>query len=491
VVLLIAFVPALRRSARARVPIRSLAVLPLANLTGDAAQEYFADGMTDALITNLASLPALRVISRQSVMRYKGSTKPLPEIARELGVEGVVQGSVVRSGGRVRISAQLVHAPSDRHLWAHSYERGLEDVLTLQGELSRAIAEEVRLTVGTKESQRFTPERTVKPEAYDAYLLGRHHWNLRTEQSLDKALSYFKTAIAADPDFALAHAGLALAYGPRLAYGYVPPGHGLVEQKTAALRALEMDPGLGEARAALGSVRTQEWDWQGAETEFRNAIEARAPTALWYTWYLHAVARADEALVHERRAMELDPLNITVNRALAQWLGATGQDEAALAQWNRALELEPDHAQSELQVALLHFEHGRIAEGTAYLARARSHAGDDPLTVAQLAVACAVSGNADEARHLLGRLQTQSASRYVSKVLPAYVHLALDERDRAFALLEEAYGARDPLLISIQMGTVGPFLYVTRKRAAALHSDPRFGDLLRRMGLVSRAPAAN
>ena len=484
-------VPALRRSASPRVPLRSLAVLPLANLTGDPAQEYFSDGMTDALITNLASLPALRVISRQSVMRYKGSTKPLPEIARELGVEGVVEGSVVRSGGRVRITAQLVHAPTDRHLWARSYERRMEDVLALQGELSRAIAEEVRLTVGTKESQRLTPERTVKPEAYDAYLLGRHHWNLRTEPSLDKALSYFQAAIAADPDFALAHAGLALAYGPRLVYGYVPPGHGLAEQKTAALRALELDPGLGEARAALGSVRTQEWDWQGAEPEFRNAIEARAPTTLWYGWYLYAVGRADEALVHERRAMELDPLNIMVNRALAQFLGATGQDEAALAQWNRALELEPDHAQSELQIALLHFERGRIEQGSMYLDRARSHAGDDPLTVAQLAVACAVSGNADEARHLLGRLKTQSASRYVSKVLPAYVHLALDERDRAFALLEEAYRARDPLLISIQMGTVGPFRYVTKERAAALHSDPRFGDLLRRMGLVSRAPASH
>jgi Tfp pilus assembly protein PilF len=402
-----------------------------------------------------------------------------------------VQGSVVRSGGRVRITAQLVHAPTDRHLWAHSYERPLEDVLALQGELSRAIAEEVRLTIGKKESQRLTPERTVKPQAYDAYLLGRHHWNLRTEQSLDKAQSYFRTAIAADPDFALAHAGLALAYGPRLVYGYVPPGHGLAEQKTAALRALELDPGLGEAHAALGSVRTQEWDWQGAETEFRNAIEARAPTNLWYGWYLYAVGRVDEALVQERRAMELDPLNVMANRALAQFLDATGQDEAALAQWNRALELEPDHALSELQLALSHFEHNRIDAGSMYLDRARSHAGDDPLTVAQLAVACAVSGNADEARHLLGRLKTQSASRYVSKVLPAYVHLALDERDRAFALLQEAYRARDPLLISIQMGTVGPFRYVTKERAAALHSDPRFGDLLRRMSLVSRAPASH
>ena len=484
--LLISFTPLLRRNADApdHPRIRSLAVLPLDNLTGDPAEEYFSDGMTDALITNLASLPALRVISRQSVMRYKGSTKPLPEIARELGVEGVVEGSVVRSGGRVRITAQLVHAPTDRHLWARSYERRMEDVLALQGELSRAIAEEVRLTIGMKENQRLTPERTVKPEAYDAYLLGRHHWDQRTAQSLDKALSYFQAAIAADPDFALAHAGLALTYGPRLVYGYVPPGHGLAEQKTAALRALELDPGLGEAHAALGSVRIQEWDWQGAETEFRTAIEDPRPSHLWYSWYLHAVGRADEALVQERRAMELDPLNIMMNRALAQWLGATGQDEAALAQWNRVLELEPDHAQSELQLALAHFEHDRIDAGSMSLDRARSHAADDPLTLTQLAVACAASGNADEARHLLGRLKTQSASRYVSKVLPAYVHLALDERDRAFALLEEAYRARDPLLISIQMGTVGPFRYLTRERAAALRSDPRFGDLLRRMGLA-------
>jgi TolB-like protein/DNA-binding winged helix-turn-helix (wHTH) protein/Tfp pilus assembly protein PilF len=490
VVLLIAVVPAFRRSASSRVPIRSLAVLPLANLTGDPAQEYFSDGMTDVLITNLASLSALRVISRQSVMRYKGSAKPLPEIARELGVEGVVQGSVVRSGGRVRVTAQLVHAPTDRHLWARTYERRMEDVLALQGELSRAIAEEVRLTVGAKERQRLTPERTVKPEAYDAYLLGRHHWNLRTEQSLDKALSYFQAAIAADPDFALAHAGLAITYAPRLVIGYVPPGRGLAEQKTAALRALELDPGLGEARAALGSVRTQEWDWQAAETEFRTAIEDDPGSTLghlWYGWYLHALGRFDEALVQRRRAMELDPLNVTVNRALAVDLGATGQDEAALAQWNRALELEPDHARTELELAQSHFELGLVEEGSMYLDRARSHAADNPQTLAHLAVVCAMSGNADEARQWLGRLKTQSASRYVSKVLPAYVHLALDERDKAFALLEEAYRVRDPLLIPIPGGTVGP-LDLPKERAAALRSDARFADLLRRMGLVSRAP---
>jgi Tfp pilus assembly protein PilF len=389
----------------------------------------------------------------------------------------------------VRITAQLIHAATDHHLWARSYERRMEDVLALQGELSRAIAEEVRLTVGAKERQRLTPERTVKPEAYDAYLLGRHHWNLRTEPSLDKALSYFQAAIAADPDFALAHAGLAVTYAPRLVLGHVPPGRGLSELKTAALQALELDPGLGEARAALGSVRTQEWDWHAAETEFRTAIEDDPGSTLghlWYGWYLHALGRFDEALVQRRRALELDPLDVTVNRSLAMDLGATGQDEAALAQWNRVLELEPDHGRTELQLALSHFEQGRVEEGSMYLDRARSHAPDDPRTVAQLAVVSAMSGNAHEARRWLGRLKTQSATRYVSKVLPAYVHLALDERDRAFALLEEAYRVRDPLLIPIQVGRIWP-LDLPKERMAALRSDPRFTALLRRMGLPPRS----
>jgi TolB-like protein/DNA-binding winged helix-turn-helix (wHTH) protein/Tfp pilus assembly protein PilF len=346
---LIALGQARRRTANPtdHEPIRSLAVLPLANLSGDSTQDYFSDGMTDAIITNLASLPALQVISRQSVMRYKGSAKPVPEIARELGVEGVVEGSVVRSGGRVRISAQLIHAPTDRHLWAQSYERQLEDVLALQGELSRAIAEEVRITLATNETRRLTPQGRVKPEAYDAYLLGTYQWNQRTEESLDRALAHFRAAIAIDPDFAPAHAGLALAYSPRLIFGYVPPGRGLAEEKTAALRALELDPTLGGARAALAVSRAYEWDWVGAEAEYRRAVETDPGSAVahqWYGWYLRALGRFDEALAQRRRALELDPLDASINRAVARDLELTGQEDAALAQWNRVLELEPDEA---------------------------------------------------------------------------------------------------------------------------------------------------
>ena len=485
--------PALsRRAAPASgTPIKSLAVLPLANLTGDPAQDYFSDGMTDALITNLASWPALRVISRQSVMRYKGSAKPLPEIARELGVEGVVEGSVVRSAGRVRITAQLIHAPTDRHLWAHSYERRLEDVLALQDEVSRAIAEEVRITVTTDGARR-PRGRSVNPDAYDAYLLGRHHWNQRSPQSLEKAIAYFRTAIAKDPDFAPAYAGLATTYGPRIIYSDIAPGPGEIEMKAAARKALELDPGLGEARAVLASALAYEWDWDGAEREYRRALEID-PNAtvgyMSYSWYLHALGRFEESLAQRRRALELDPLDVTLNRALARDLDATGQEEAALAQWNRTLELDPNYLRSQLPFALFLLEHGHADLGHKQLERARALQPDDPAVLASLAIVSAESGNPDQARRELAKLKAQSARRYVSPVYPAFVHATLGEKDSAFALLEKAYDTRDPVLISIQTMDTPVGLHPPLERAAALRADPRFADLVRRMGFPRRDAA--
>lgn len=492
--LLIAFAPALQRRAvpASALPMKSLAVLPLANLTGDPAQDYFSDGMTDALITNLASWPALRVISRQSVMRYKGSAKPLPEIARELGVEGVVEGSVMRSAGRVRITAQLIHAPTDRHLWAHSYERRLEDVLALQDEVSRAIAEEIRITVTTDSARRPAHARAVNPDAYDAYLLGRHHWNQRAPQSLEKAAAYFRSAIAKDPDFAPAHAGLALTYGPRFTYSDIAPGPGNAETKVAALKALELDPHLGEARAALASALENEWDWDGAEREYRSAIEIDPNSTvghMWYGTYLHALGRFAESLAQRRQAFELDPLDVTVNRGVARDLDATGQDEAALAQWNRTLELDPNHLRSQLPFALFLLEHGHADLGGKQLERARALQPDDPAVLASLAIVSAENGKTDQARRELAKLKEESARRYVSPVYPAFVHATLGEKDSAFALLEKAYDARDPVLISIQIMDTPVGLHPPPERAAALRADPRFADLVRRMGIPRRAAA--
>jgi tetratricopeptide (TPR) repeat protein len=430
------------------------------------------------------------VISRQSVMRYKGSAKPLPEIARELGVEGVVEGSVARSAGRVRITAQLIHAPTDRHLWAYTYERRLEDVLALQDEVSRAIAQEVRITVTGDRAP--AQARSVNPEAYDAYLLGRHHWRQRSPQSLEKAIAYFQTAIAKDPDFAPAYAGLATTYGPRIIYSDVAPGRAEAEMKAAAVKALELDPGLGEARAVLASALAYEWDWDGAEREYRRAIEID-PNAtvgyMSYSWYLHALGRFEESLALRRRALELDPLDLTLNRALARDLDATGQDEAALAQWNRTLELDPNYVRSQLPFALFLLEHGHADLGQRQLERARALQPDDPVMLASLAIVAAESGNPGQARRELAELKEQSARRYVSPVYPAFVHGTLGEKDGAFAFLEKAYDTRDPVLISIQTMDTPVGLHPPPERAAAMRADPRFADLIRRMGFPSRKAA--
>lgn len=473
----------------ARPEVRSLAVLPLANLTGDASQDYFSDGMTDALITDLASLSDVRVISRQSVMRYKGSATPLPDIARELGVEAVVEGSVVRSAGRVRITAQLVAAETERHLWARSYERRLEDVLALQSEVASAIAREIGATVGA-ESRRRSTERAVNPDAFDAYLLGRHLWNQRTEQSLDRAIEYFQSSVAKDKDFALAYAGLALAFAPRVALGYVPPGQGLAEVKAAALKALELDPDLGDARAALAAVRTQEWDWDGAETEYRHALKTDPNSVvghLWYGWHLHALGRVEESLAHRRRALELDPLNLTVNQSLAGDLDMAGRREQATAQWQRVHDLEPESAMFHLTMAVRSLDGGDVADSASHVARATAVVSNDARMVAFLAIVHAMSRNTIEARRLLARLEAEARQRYVSPVLTALVHVALDQMDEAFVLLDQACDAKDPLLIGISVGELSYGPRLTAERVARLRADRRFGVLLQRMGVGARS----
>jgi tetratricopeptide (TPR) repeat protein len=362
----------------------------------------------------------------------------------------------------------------------------------LQGEISRAIAEEVRLTLSTRESQRLTPTRAVKPEAYDAYLLGRHHWDQRSPESLERALAYFQSAVDKDPDFAQAHAGLALALGPQAIFGYTPPGQGLAKQKSAALRALELDPTLAEARTALAAFHAREWNWTEAEEEYRRAVEIDPNSAVGhvrYGWYLHALGRFAESLAHRKRALELDPLNVAVNRGLARDLEATGDPEKAAAQWQRVLELEPAQVPHHLSLSLLQFELGHTDEALRSLERARAMGPFDPPSLAHLAVVEAASGNAPEARRRLLQLRAESG-RYVSPVLVALVHASLGETDETFALLEKAYTAKDPLLIRIQVGEAGLSLRLPKRQLAALRSDPRFSDLVRRMGLPPLTPAA-
>ena len=293
--------------------IESIAVLPLENLSGDKEQEYFADGMTEALITDLGKIGALRVISRTSVMQYKGTKKPLPQIARELNVDAIVEGTVQRSDNRVRITANLLHAPTDRHLWAETYERDLRDVLALQDEVARAIASEIQIKVTPNEQVRLASARPLNPEAYRLYLQGRYYFSKRTLPAFDKSVQLFQQVLEKEPSSALAYAGLAESYGITPFYGGALPKVAFPKAKAAALKALELDGSLAEAHASLAFVLLYwDWDWLAAERELKRAIELNPSYVTahhWYAEYLGAMGRHDQAIAEIKRAQELDPLS--------------------------------------------------------------------------------------------------------------------------------------------------------------------------------------
>jgi TolB-like protein/DNA-binding winged helix-turn-helix (wHTH) protein len=464
-------VSALAFRARSPAPprITSLAVLPLANLSNDSEQEYFADGMTDALITDLASIQSLRVISRQSVMTYKGSRKPLPQIARELGVDGVIEGSVVRGAGRIRVTAQLVHAPTDRHLWAKEYERDVRDLLALERELSGAIAREVRAVVTPEELVRLGRPRATSPEAYDDYLRGRFFWNKRSKEALEKGVAYFERAVAADPGFALAYAGIAESYGPLSYGGFMAPGEAAARMRAAATRAIELDDTLAEAHTALAAcLAFHEWRWAEAGREFERAIEVNpnyVTAHLWRGLYLGNLGRFEEDVAERTRGLGLDPLNLAANAGLGDALGRSGRLEDAKRQLQKTLDLDPDFAQAHQYLGFVYLRESRRDEALAEFRKAGSDGG--------VGYALAVSGRRDEARRVLSDLEGKASRGYVPALEIAVVHAGLGDREQAFLWLEKAYAERSPMLSGVR---VDP-------RLAPLQGDARFAGLLRRMNL--------
>ncbi len=326
--------------------IASIAVLPLENLSHDPEQEYFADGMTEELITTLGKISALRVISRTSVMRYKRTSKPVPQIGRELNVDAVIEGTLLRSGGRVRITANLLHAPTDRHLWAESYERDLGDVLTLQRELARTVAKEIRATVSLEEQARMARSRPLHPEAHELYLKGQYHYYKWRQEEFKKAIAYFEKAVAVDPDYAQAYVGLAKTYGWQWILGSLPPKEAYPKFGAALKRALQIDDTLPEAHYVLAvSAWYFYWNWAQAEAEFKRALalnpnleEARFE----YGWFLTSMGRHKEGIAEARRAVEGDPLSFSANLALgSNYHGARHYDQA-IAQYLRTVELDPN-----------------------------------------------------------------------------------------------------------------------------------------------------
>jgi serine/threonine-protein kinase len=458
--------------------IRSVAVLPLDDLSGDPAQAYFVDGMTDLLINSLARIRALRVISRTSSMRYKSRSKPLPEIARELGVEAVVEGSVLRAGGRVRITAELIDATHDRLLWADTYEHDLIDVLTLQSRVARTIAEQIEVELTPQERAYLARERSVDPAVHEAYLKGRHLWYQRTTQSVRDGLRHFEEAVRLDPSYAPAHAGIADSYivdGGR--YLGVSPQVAYTRARAAAKRAVELDDHLAEAHTSLAAVLTDyDWDWAGADREYRRAIELNpgyTTTHAWYAEHLSRMGRHDEAVAEVRLVPKLDPASVFSHMIVAWILFFARRHDEAVEEARRTLERDPDYATAHRILGWAYEERGQYDEAIACHRRASELTGHLPNFMAQLGRPYALSGRRGEALALLERLAQDSETTYVSSLDIAIIHAALGDHPTALDRLDRAYEERADHL---------PYAGVN-PRLDSLRSEPRFQRLLDRMGL--------
>jgi TolB-like protein/DNA-binding winged helix-turn-helix (wHTH) protein/Flp pilus assembly protein TadD len=466
-----------RSQTPAPTGIRSLAVLPLDNLSGEASQNYFADGMTDELITDLAQISALRVISRTSVMVYKGARKPLPQIARELNVDAVVEGTVLRSGDRVRITAQLIEASTDKHLWSQSYEGDLRDTLTLQKKVARAIADQIRINLTPREEAALKSVKVINPEAYESYLKGRYFWNKRSADGLKAALAYFKQAIEEDPKYAQAYSGLADTYAllGDWQYAVMTPKEAFPQAKAAAIKALELDSTLGEAHNSLAFVLDGfDWDFDSAGKEFQRAIELNPGYATahhWYAWHLSLLGRYDEAIAEMRKAENLDPLSLIINADLAELLVLAHSDDESIRQSRKTIEMDPNFALAHNQLAQAYLQKQMYDEAVAELKTAVQLSGGSPAFIANLARAYVASGKKNEAVKLLGDLKKRSNPGYSNASEIAVIYVSLGDTDQAMNWLEKGDDERFNPGVLLRPGF------------DPLRSDPRFQNLVRRIGL--------
>jgi TolB-like protein/Flp pilus assembly protein TadD len=455
--------------------ITSIAVLPLENLMGDSEQDYFVDGMHDELIANLAKIGALTVISRTSAMRYKGTDKSLPEIARELGVDAVIEGTVRRAGNQVRITVQLIEAATDKHLFAESYQRELRDVLALQSDVAQAVASEIKITLTPEEETRLASARHVSPEAYEDYLKGLYYWNRRTPQDKLKATQYFKEAIRKDPTYAPAYAGLADTYAWSFGRFALPPRELYPKARTVVLKALELDDRLAQAHTSLAFIKdTYDWDWPGAEKEYRRAIELNPsyPSArAWYALSLALKGRFEEAFAEIKRAEELDPLSLPIKTQKGWLYFWAGQFDRAMEQWRKVVELDPNFPLAHYNLGLGYTQKGMYEEAIAAYERAIALARSSGY-LALLGHAYGKAGQRAQAEKILAELNERAQREYISGVIMALFYLGLDDKERALASLEKSYQDRDPNLPGLKLE---PFWW------DPLRSDPRFQSLLRRM----------
>ena len=470
----------LLKSGAAGRHIQSLAVLPLRNLSGDPAQDYFVDGMTEALITDLGRTGAVQVISRTSAMQYKGTHKTLPQIARELNVDAVLEGAVLRSDNRVRVTTQLVEASTDRQIWAQSYERNLGDVLALQDEFARAVANEVRIKVWPTEPTRLAKIRPLNPEAYDAYLKGRYEWNEWSEEHLQKSVAAFQQAVRLEPGYAPAWAGLSDSYGLLALFDFLPEQIGIERSKAAALRALELDDTLSEAHVSLASARLWEWSWSAAEKELQRAIALdpnNATAHQWYGYLLSALGRFDAAITEMKRARRLDPLSGNKQNSLGATYYWAGRYDEALKEFREVPDPDANSEFRHRRMAAVYERRRMLKEAAEELLLALKFGGKQQLAEAvQRKLLASGYASAKEAflRGDLHEMQARYSSGAPSAALAiAEDHALLGERDKAFEWLETALQKRDKKLMYLNVDD----------RLEGLRSDPRFKGMLRRMGL--------
>lgn len=454
--------------------VQSLAVLPLENLSGDVNQEYFAEGMTEEIITQLAQISALRVISRTSVMPYLKSHKPLSEIAGQLQVDAIVEGSVTKSGQRVRITAQLIQASTEKHLWAESYERDLNDVLSLQGEVARDIAREIRVTVTPQEQKRLASSTPVSVEAHEAYLKGRYHWNKGTEKEYKIARKYFEEANELQQNYASSLSGLANYFW---ATDELAPGIAMPRAKAYAQQALAIDDTLSGAHTTLGNIRfNADWDWSGAESEFKRALELNqndAEAHRAYSVFLTAMGREAQALTEIEAAQRLDPLSLITSVTKGWAFYFARQFDLAIQQCEKTLELDTNYVGAHDCLGAAYMATGSYEKAIVECQKAAAGSANDPLRTVGLGRAYALSGKRIKAEKILKALQKSSSHHYVPPYFLATLYVALGDKEEAFSWLGKAYDERDSYLAWLKVDD----------SIDSLRMDSRFRELLSKIGL--------
>jgi len=464
---------ATRQSQRGKLLI---VILPFQNLTGDPAQEFVSDGLTEEMITRLGELnyEQLGVIARTSAMSYKGTTKSVEQISRELGVNYIMEGSIRSWGQKVRISAQLIAASDQTHLWSQNYERNSGDILALQSDVAQAVAKEIKVKLVPQARTRLSSATTIKPEAYDAYLKGRYFWYKRTEEGMRKGIEYFNQAIQSQPDYAAAYVGLADSYALLALRGIVPAKEAFPKARAAAQKALDLDEALGDAYATMAHVRLHEWDWVGLDQEFKRALELTPGNAMAYSWYseyLTTMGRSDESIAIVRKAQEIDPVSPVVSTTLPHAYYFARRFDPAMEYLRKSLDLDPHHFMLHLRLGQVYIAKRMNQEAIEEMQKAVSDSGRSTETLTGLAQAYAAAGMTGPMQQVIDELNRGADTHYVSAYNIAKIYASLGEKTQTFTWLDKAYDEHNPDLIEFKRE---PCL-------DGMHSDPRFAGLLRRM----------